>query len=350
MEKQNDLSAFKRLLGYVWPQWPRVLAVVSWSFLIAIMFTVSFATILPLLKVMMGEEGLHGWVDRKVCNIRYGMDFYVPDIYDFHSLDDDQNIKFFLEITQVKEDSWAAESGLQVGDKIVGAGSFQSKPDAPVISNKILQELATSSPLKPRYIDAIQWPVSFVPRDDGGLSRVERKSKKMQSVIVIIVAMSFVTLLRCTARFCQTYLAEKIVLVAITNLRQDIFSHAMHMPVGFFSSHGTSDTISRIMTDVDQSRKGIKVLLGKTLREPLKGLGTLTAAMILNWQLTLIFITAAPFTIALFAILGRKMKKATKKSLRSSAVMLGRLHACGQGLQPSGLRSQSVRRNESDAL
>ncbi len=352
MEKENDLSAFKRLLGYVWPQWPRVLAVVSWSFLIAVMFTVSFATILPLLKVMMGEEGLHGWVDRKVCNIRYGMDFYVPDIYDFHSLDDDQNIKFFLEITQVKEESWAAESGLQVGDKIVGAGSFLSTVDAPVISNKILEELATlpahqettlqllrdspigqaetksiiqSSPPKPRYIDAIQWPVSFVGRDDGGLSRVERKSKKMQSVIVIIVAMSFVTLLRCTARFYQTYLAEKIVLVAITNLRQDIFSHAMHMPVGFFSSHGTSDTISRIMVDVDQSRKGIKVLLGKTLREPLKGLGTLTAAMILNWQLTLIFITAAPFTIALFAILGRKMKKATKKSLRSSAVMLGRL-------------------------
>lgn len=362
MEKQNDLSAFKRLLGYVWPQWPRVVAVVFWSFLIAIMFTVSFATILPLLKVMMGEEGLHGWVDRKVCNIRYGMDFYVPDIYDFQSINDDENIKFFLEINRIDADKegWALNSGFQVNDKIVGAGSFLPTKNSPIIAKRLLEELATfdagqemtiqilrdsatglpeaksitlTSPEKPGYIDAMQWPVSFVPRDDGDLSRVERKSKKMQSVIVIIIVMSFVTLLRCTARFYQTYLAEKVVLISITNLRQDIFSHAMHMPVGFFSSHGTSDTISRIMTDVDQSRKGIKVLLGKTLREPLKGLGTLTAAMWLNWQLTLIFITAAPFTIALFAILGRKMKKATKKSLRSSAVMLGRLQEATSALR-----------------
>jgi ABC-type multidrug transport system fused ATPase/permease subunit len=355
MEKQKDITAFKRLMGYVWPQWVSVVAVIFWSFMIAIMFAVSFATILPLLKVMMGEEGLHGWVDRKVCNIRYGMDFKVPDIYDFQSVDEDEDFKYFVGVKRVdndKEKYWAYGVDLQPEDKIIGVGSALSTENSPVIAKKLLQEMATfepgqeltiqilrdspigiperkvltlTSPEKPGYIDAMQWPVGFVPRDEGNLPRAERKAKKMKSVVVIIVCMSFVTLLRCTARFYQTYLAEKIVLISVTNLRQDIFSHAMHMPVGFFSSQGTSDTISRIMTDVNQCRKGIKVLLGKTLREPLKGLAVLTSAFIINWQLSLIFIGAAPITLGLFAILGRKMKKATKKSLRSSAAMLGRL-------------------------
>ncbi|GAJ02460.1 unnamed protein product, partial [marine sediment metagenome] len=28
---------------------------------------------------MMGAEGLHGWMDRKISEHRYGLSFYVPD-------------------------------------------------------------------------------------------------------------------------------------------------------------------------------------------------------------------------------------------------------------------------------
>ena len=79
MAKKNDLTAFKRVWSYVRPQWARVVAVVFWSILIAMMFAVSFMTILPLLKVMMNEEGLHGWVDRKTIEWRYGLNLAIPD-------------------------------------------------------------------------------------------------------------------------------------------------------------------------------------------------------------------------------------------------------------------------------
>ena len=79
MEKTKNLAAFKRIWAYVWPQWPRVVAVFFWSGLMACMLSVSIVAMIPVLKVMMGEEGLHGWVDRNVCDKRYGMDFYLPD-------------------------------------------------------------------------------------------------------------------------------------------------------------------------------------------------------------------------------------------------------------------------------
>ncbi len=353
MSKTTDISAFKRVWTYVWPQWPRVILVVLWSVIIAVMFSLSFATIIPLLKVMMGEEGLHGFVDRKVCNWRYGMDFNVPDRTDLLSDENDQ-VQYSLLLNRVKEDSWAAKAGFQVRDRIVGVGASMPTSDRPVSMVKLLEELATvesqgpiaiqylranelqqtfdvdklelPAPDKSRYVDYAQWPVSFLPRG-------ESQQNKMNGVIIIIIAMGFVTTMRCTARFYQTYLAEKVVLIAVTGIREDIFSHAMHMPVGFFSSQGTSDTTSRILGDVGQCGRGIKTLLTKTLREPLKAIGTLTVAMILSWKLTLIFLTAAPVTIAAFGILGRKIRKETKKSLISNAQMLNRIQGAMNALR-----------------
>ena len=59
------MKAFKQMLRYIWPQWPRIIVVVLSALVIAVLLSLSFVTIIPLLKVMMGEEGLHGWVDRK---------------------------------------------------------------------------------------------------------------------------------------------------------------------------------------------------------------------------------------------------------------------------------------------
>jgi hypothetical protein len=115
-EKTTNLSAFKRVLGYVWPQWPSLIAVFFWAMLIAGMLSVSFLTIIPLLKVMMEEEGLHGWVDRKVCNWRYGMDFYVPSRTDF--FDTTSGKTKYLLINRIEEGKWASRVGLQRGDQI----------------------------------------------------------------------------------------------------------------------------------------------------------------------------------------------------------------------------------------
>ena len=94
------MDSFKRIFVYVWPQWPRLIAIVISALVCAILFSLSFMTIIPLLKVMMAEEGLHSWVDRKTCDYRYGMDFYVPDMADFTDAQGD-DIAYYLLLTFV---------------------------------------------------------------------------------------------------------------------------------------------------------------------------------------------------------------------------------------------------------
>ena len=340
-ERTTDLSAFKRVLGYVWPQRARLIAVFFWSGMIALMFSTSFLTIVPLLKVMMGEEGLHNWVDRKVCGWRYGVDFYVPG----------RNDPPDLLISRVEDEGRGRDAGFQLGDRITSV-TVTGRSGQGVGRAEILDILATSAaeqsislsilrtgkqgpqtlsltlkvPAKPFYIDIAQWPVSFIPRN-------ETKENILQAMIVVIAGLTVMTIIRCWARYYQSYLAEKIVSIAKTKLREDVFRHTMYMPVGFFASRGTSDTTSRIIGDVTQSGRGIKILFGKTLREPLVAIGSLSGAFIINWKLALIFLTSAPAVIAVIAIFGKKMKKAMKKSLVSASQMLGRVQEAMNSLR-----------------
>jgi ABC-type multidrug transport system fused ATPase/permease subunit len=355
------MKSFWRIFKYVWPQWPRLVAVVLTAVLIAILFSVSFMTIMPLLKVMMGEEGLHGWVDRKTCNWRFGMDFDVPDTVAFTQTSAD--VAYYLLITDVEDHSPAQAAGLQRSDRIVATGTALSYEDEPQVPSASLLETIATAPTEgtinlqirrydqqggsekkfiqlnprrknPSFIDntrigaadLAQRAIGFMPRD-------EDRANRKRAVIFIILLMAVVTTARCIARFYQAYLAEKVVQIATAGLREDTFAHVMDMPVGFFSDKGTSDTISRLLGDISILGKGVKVLLGKTLREPLKALGTLTCAALINWKLTLIFLGCAPVTVWLLSLLGKKIKRATRRSLMSSALMLGKLQGVMKALR-----------------
>lgn len=346
MTKTMDITAFKRVWAYVWPQWPRIAAVVFWSALMACMLSVSMLTLIPVLKVMMGEEGLHGWVDRKVCNIRYGMDFYVPEKIDFATSPNTATRQ--LLVVYVDDEGWAYEQGLQVQARILSV-TLPETGETATSSVKMLEllslnpagaplelsfkrvdgQLATiqsDAPHKPLYVDWIQWPVSFMPRD-------ETSQMKFRAIFIIVVVLTIITILRCMARFYQSYVAEKIVQIAATRIREDVFRHVMYMSVGFFSVRGTSDTTSRILGDVSVSGKGIKIILGKAIREPFSALAALIGAFFISWQLTLIFLLSAPFVIGVFAILGKKIKRATRKSLVVTAQILGRIQGAMNALR-----------------
>lgn len=362
------MKAFWRVFEYIWPQWPRLIVIVISAIIIGILFSLSFMTIVPLLKVMMGEEGLHGWVDRTICDWRYGVDFYVPDNIDLTN-SENNNFASYLLITNVKLKSRAEAAGLKEQDQIVGIGNTVRQGQELVSRSRLLEELAKAADessvtlqlqrsgqngdledrrlqldtgTNPFYIEfavnSARWIVGFVPRGNAA-------EEKARSVIHLIILMGVVTIIRCIATFYQKYLAEKMVQVAIADMREDVFSHAMQMPVGFFSSRGTSDTISRIVNDINATGRGVKILLGKALREPIKAIFCLVGAMVISWKLTLIFLCSAPFVLGFAALLGKKMKKYTRRSLRSSAQMLGRLDGAVNALRVVKVYSQQEHEN-----
>ncbi|MCF7954332.1 MAG: hypothetical protein K9M75_00885, partial [Phycisphaerae bacterium] len=345
--KKDDLTAFWRIFTYVKPQWPRVVAVICVVIVIAVLFALSFMTIVPLLKVMMNEEGLHGWVDRKISDARLGIEFPLPEVSD--DIGGKTSSITYLIVVGVDDEKTAYTAGIRPYDRVIGVGENMPSGDKGVSTAKLLESLANaeeSSELKillsrddalgnsmlqtitlyvpemkgveALVIPKIQWAMTSVPREQSSVT-------KRKAMIFIIVVMGIVTIIRCLARFVQNYLAEKIVQVAIAEVREDCFAKVMDMPVGRFTQQGSSDTTSRIVGDTAAAARGVKILLGKALREPMKALAILSAAFLISPKLCLIFLGMAPVTVGLLGVLGKKIRKATMKSLVSSARMLGRV-------------------------
>ncbi len=366
------MKDFRRVFKYIWPQWPRIIVVVFSAVLIAALLSLSFLTIIPLLKVMMGSEGLQGWIDRKACEYHYGLEFYSPTTVDFGNIEN-QSLAYQLLVTNIKKNSLAEMAGVRPADRIVGIGELLTHDDVTNIPfTRLLEELATNkqktltvqlkrlnkdniledktltlnTPDNKPYIDSLQWRsshrlkwkikialVSRAQRVAELLPREQTAQSKIKAVVFIILAMGVVTVIRCLAKFYQDYMAQKIVQVGINKLREDVFAHLTYMPIGFFAVERPSDIVSRIVRDTTSMAQAIKVMLGKALREPLNALFMLGAAAILNWQLTLIFFCGAPLVLVLLANFGRKMKRATGKSLIASSQMLGKLQETMAGLK-----------------
>ena len=374
------MGSFSRMFRYILPQWPKIIIIIISAIVIAALLSFSFMTAIPLLKVMMGKEGIHGWVDRKTCKWLYGVEFYVPETSDFES-SHGQDMAYSLIVTNVKAGGITAQAGLRGGDRIVGVGDLQIiDKDDKIPARKLLKALATAKqtkipiqlkrlneqdvfesktvtldtsssqvpagkqhkfnmtqkvaePLKFAAAQQAQKLLKLLPMDENGES-------KTKAVTLIILVVGVLTVVRCIAKFYQTYLAEKVVQIGLNKLREDAFVHLLNMPVGFFMKNRPSDTISRLVGDTAAMGKAVKVMLGKALREPLNVIFLLAFALWLNWQLALVFLCGAPPTLWLASLLGKKMKHATKKSLVATAQMLSKMQETMAGLKVINVYNQ----------
>lgn len=347
------MKSFKRVFEYIWPQWPRIVVVVISAMVVSALLSLSFMTVIPLLKVMTGEEGLRGWLNRNVCQIRYGVKIYVPQSVDF-THNETGELADSLLIISVDENSVFKRAGLKPQDRIIAVGDAEPAQNSFIdLMDSLANAAGPATTITIRRLDeqsgkfephALTLATTWRKDLQGRFARIAQKAaalvpaeqtddSKTRAVVIIIFAIGVVTMVRCTAKFYQSYLAEKIVQVGINRLREDAFVHVMDMPMAFFVAERPSDAVSRLVRDTGAMGSGIKILLGKGLREPMNAIGLLTVAALLDWQLTLVFLCGAPPTLWMVVSLGRKMKKASGKSSIAWSQMLAKLQEVMGGLR-----------------
>jgi ATP-binding cassette, subfamily B, bacterial MsbA len=342
------VKEFSRVFKYIWPQWPRIVVVVISAIIVSALLSVSFMAVIPLLQVMTGQEGLRGWADRKVCLLRYGIEFYVPESVDFAGNKSSDYANSLL-VVSVKKKSSGRNAGLLGGDRIIAAGK---EPNAGAVSyTDLLEEVATAgkegitlhitrgSEEKVLHLtDAhksglMAWVTNLARGSLNFVPRGQTQASKTNAVIFLMIVFTILTVIRCIARYYQQYIAEKVVQVGLNRLREDAFAHVINMPITFFAKERPSDSVSRLIRDTGAMGNGIKIMLGKALQEPLNTLFLLGGAALIDWQLTLIFLGGAPPTLWMIVVLGKKMKRASKKSLMAWSQMLAKLQETMAGLK-----------------
>lgn len=108
----------------------------------------------------------------------------------------------------------------------------------------------------------------------------------------------------------------------VYQMRKDVFTHLMMLPVGYFDTHQTGDIISRISYDIDTVNTSLANDLVQILTTLITVVGAFVMMIVISPKLILIFV----FTLPLSVLLTRLITGKTRPLFRLRSRRLGELN------------------------
>jgi subfamily B ATP-binding cassette protein MsbA len=148
----------------------------------------------------------------------------------------------------------------------------------------------------------------------GGLS--------LQRLILTVSILPVLTVLQGALFFAGKYLVEWVGNRVVTDLRLKLFEHIHALPMQFFTTNRVGELISRLTSDTALLTQLVSSVIGDVIREPFTLIGCAVAMFYLDWHLALLALLVFPVCILPVALLGRRVRKASKHGQEGMGDML----------------------------
>ena len=153
----------------------------------------------------------------------------------------------------------------------------------------------------------------------SNLFESERVADVMIYILAAIIILGAVYLLGVAATYIQARIMMSVAQGTLERLRNDLYAKLQKLPVRYYDTHPTGETMSRFTNDVDN----IGVMLDGSLTSIVSGvitlIGTFVFMITTNWLLTLITVVFIP----LFAFGGAAIAKRSSKFYVGQQAALG---------------------------
>ncbi len=331
------VGPFKRVVMLTW-QFKRVLIIgLLATVAYACMHTASIGAAFPVFKILLEQEGLQGWIDRSFAGKRLDAVFAPPG-------DGRQ-----LLLVKVGSDGVLGDANLTPGALLLPPG------DAPATA--WLHEVAfaadgtkfeviyrtdastKTNPVQPLTPQTITLHVRTLGKLDTLWLRAARMippgidDDKIGTLKIILLALIAAVVLSNTFRYIGEVFIAKGVLLAMMDLRGQLYERSLLLPLAYYSGRPTADIVGRFVQDMQEVQRGMLSLFAKFIREPLRAALILSLALALDWRLTLTIIIAGPIALAIFWRIGKRVKNANRKLLVAYCSMIDALTASLQNLR-----------------
>lgn len=170
------------------------------------------------------------------------------------------------------------------------------------------------------------------------------------AIVVIMLGLGLLTIVGGFSNFMHQFLALTVVHCTIADIREELFSKVVHMPLSDAVSSGSLDRVSRVVGDTEQLSQGFTSMLSKAVAQISKGAVAFLAALVINWQLTLSACVVAPVLFIVIRKLGKRIRRASKKVLSGRADLLRAATEVTQGLRVVKVHTTEDEENERFAV
>ena len=348
------MKNFYRSLKYLKPYRARLTVAMVCVVLIAIMWGSGLGMMLPGAKILLSDEGLHGWAWNLLNSDHLGARVVQQRVGTQRVIEvggQKQLIESAINVVSLDKKSPARDAGIEASDWIIGVveGDVQRRYPANDLSRMLATHKTGDKVTLVVYRAGGKQVGEVTPREVtlqkagfgaqtladvvGKIQEPATPGDKFPIFMYLLAFAMVITILRAIFTYIQEYLVGTAIWQGIMDLRCENYNAVLHLPTTFFSEKGVTDATSRFIQDTNELSKGHNTLFGKTLVEPAKGLASLAVALWAAWDLTLLAALSVPPAMFLIRKFGKKMHKASKRALESWSTMLALLEETLVGIR-----------------
>lgn len=144
------------------------------------------------------------------------------------------------------------------------------------------------------------------------VSQIIIQHGKIQALIFICAIILASFLLRNLGRFFAMYFMATVRTGSILDIRNNVYSKLLILPLSFYSKRKKGDLMSRITTDVQEIEFSIMNYLEMIFRDPITIVAYLAFMISMSFKLTLFVLGVLPVTGIIIGLIGRSLKRRSK--------------------------------------
>ncbi|MES2618420.1 MAG: ABC transporter ATP-binding protein [Bacteroidota bacterium] len=171
------------------------------------------------------------------------------------------------------------------------------------------------------YNDFITWMTDFVEND------------KKEALLMICISLIVVTVIKNIARYLALYYLVILRNRSIENIRKNIFHKILALPLSYFSNERKGDLISRMSNDVKEVEWSLMASLEALFKEPVTIIFYVGTLVYMSPGLTLFVIALLPIAAGSIALLGRSLRRKSKRNQEQQSIVLSFLEESLGGMR-----------------
>lgn len=143
--------------------------------------------------------------------------------------------------------------------------------------------------------------------------------KDMRILPLISFAFMGLYLVNGIAVYGQNYVMRSVGLKVIRNIRNDLYSHMLEMPLSFYHNNPSPVLMSRITNDVNRITNVATTVVAQIVRQIITFFVLLGILIYRDWFLSIMAILIIPFASMLIIKIGKKLKDLSRRNQEKMA-------------------------------
>jgi subfamily B ATP-binding cassette protein MsbA len=274
---RNFLRVMKLSLAYR----RRLILSAACAVTVAMLWSFSLSAVFPVLKILGSNDNLQTWADKEIDSLQ-ALAADKPRLNRISTVQE--------EIAQLETAPPSAERDVTRRKRTSELAKLQGE----------VEDLNT---LLYRYQLLKTKVLIHLPTD------------KFETFCWIVFAVIGSVALKGFFEFWQESLVGSVVCRTLFDLRNRFFRSTVHQDLKQLSEAGTAELLTRFTNDAEQVGTGMKMLYGRVAMEPFKILFCVGFALVISWQLTLMFSIIVPVALITLTYVSRKLKRAARRVL-----------------------------------